>query len=211
MLRATTTIAAALHHGATAVIPGRHAGGGGADPAFPAPSWPANGTVCVFRGSISATVPGNATAHRQRTRSGALHHERHRRVCRGQPGRPRVLAAVNFSVSVRGPADSRGDRGPAGGVRRPRGWLRARRCVYRGTLPPRRTRGQGAWRGAHRCGARGGAARAAPRNRWDRCCGRARRAAAIGLGPARTSVSAGRQDEFPVLAAMQNGRITGAT
>jgi 2-phosphosulfolactate phosphatase len=49
-------------------------------------------------------------------------------------------------------------------------------------------------------------------NRWDRCL---RQSAAgrrlIGLGSGEDVRMAGRQDEFPVLAAMKNGRITGAT
>ena len=49
-------------------------------------------------------------------------------------------------------------------------------------------------------------------NRWDRLL---RQSAAgrrlIGLGFGEDVRTAGRQDEFPVLAAMKNGRITGAT
>ena len=124
------------------------------------------------------------------------------------------LAAVNFTVSVaRARAAARGVRGPAGGVRRPGGWLR------RSTMPTRRDASSaqslaGKVRGRGLTDAALAAVQLARHhgNRWDRLL---RQSAAgrrlIGLGFGEDVRMAGRQDEFPVLAAMKNGRITGAT
>jgi len=216
ILRATTTIAAALHHGATAVIPvatpeaaqqvasgiPRAVLAGERDcvriPGFDLGNSPLEMRARSVNGRIVVLCTTNGT--------GAF-------AAVSPAAHAYALAAVNLTVSViaaRALLEQSGDllvvcAGREGGFGLDDAYAAGRflRAVLAGKV-----RGRGL----------SDAALAAVQlarhhgNRWDRLL---RQSAAgrrlIGLGFGEDVRTAGRQDEFPVLATLKNDRITGAT
>lgn len=216
ILRATTTIAAALHHGATAVVPA-------------ATPDAARAMALGIPGAVLAgerecvRIPGFDLGNSPLEMRARAVSDRVVVLCttNGTGAFAAVataaevysLAAVNFAASVaRGRArlEERGDllvacAGREGGFGLDDAYAAGRflRAVLAGKV-----RGRGLT----------DAALATVQlarhhgNRWDRLL---RQSSAgrrlVGLGFGEDVRMAGRQDEFPVLAAMQDGRITGAT
>ena len=216
ILRATTTIAAALHHGATAVVPvatpeaATHT-------ALDIPGAILAGERdCVrIRGFDLGNSPLEMRPRAVYGRTVVLCTTNGTGAFAAVAGAAHVyaLAAVNFTRSVamgRTLLDGSGDllvacAGREGGFGLDDAYAAGRflRAVLAGNV-----RGRGLTDAAlatvHLARHHG--------NRWDRLL---RQSSAgrrlIGLGFGEDVRMAGRQDEFPVLAAMQNGRITGAT
>lgn len=216
ILRATTTIAAALHHGATTVIPvatpeaARQLTLGlpgavlaGERDCARIPGFDLGNSPLEMR---PRTVGGHAVVLCTTNGTGAFAEV-------NAAAHVYSLAAVNFSVSVaraRGLLEESGNllvacAGREGGFGLDDAYTAGRflRAVLAGKV-----RGRGLTDAAF------AAVQLARHhgNRWDRLL---RQSAAgrrlIGLGFGEDVRMAGRQDEFPVLAAMKNGRITGAT
>ena len=216
VLRATTTICAALHHGATAVVPC-------ATPDEARESARALGPAALLAGERECVrIPGfdlgnspreMTTARGEGSRRRALHHERHRGAFRGGPGGACLCARrVQLHRQVargRAALEPSGDllvacAGREGGFGLDDAYTAGRflRAVLAGRL---RDRGLS------------DAALAAVQlaryhgNRWDRLF---RQSAAgrrlTGLGFGEDVRLAARQDEFPVVAAMRHGRVVAA-
>jgi len=216
ILRATTTIAAALHHGATAIVPvatpeaARQVAGeipgailAGERECVRIPGFDLGNSPLEMR---PRTVGGRVVVLCTTNGTGAF-------AAAARAAHVYALAAANLTSSVgRGRAllEEGGDllvacAGREGGFGLDDAYAAGRflRAVLAGKV-----RGRGLT----------DAALAAVQlaryhgNRWDRLLrqsGAGRRL--IGLGFGEDVRMAGRQDEFPVLAAMRNGRITGAS
>ena len=216
ILRATTTIAAALHHGATTVIPvstpeaARQVALGFPDAVLAGerdclriPGFDAGNSPLEMR---PRAVGGHPVVLCTTNGTGAF-------ATVGAAAHVYSLAAVNFTVSVvraRALLEESGDllvacAGREGGFGLDDAYTAGRflRAVVAGKV-----------RGLGLTDAALAAVQLARHhgNRWDRVL---RQSAAgrrlIGLGLGEDVRMAGRMDEFPVLAAMKNGRITGAT
>ena len=216
ILRATTTIAAALHHGATTVVPAstpeaaRQVALGfpdavlaGERDCLPIPGFDAGNSPLEMR---PRTVGGHPVVLCTTNGTGLF-------ATVSAAAHVYSLAAVNFTVSVaraRALLEESADllvacAGREGGFGLDDAYTAGRflRAVVAGKV-----RGRGLTDAAL-------AALQLARyhgNRWDRVL---RQSAAgrrlIGLGLGEDVRMAGRMDEFPVLAAMKNGWITGAT
>ena len=163
VLRATTTICAALH-----TAPARWSRSASTEEALarwrrpssaPTCCWRASATACRFPASTSATVPLEMTAARGAGQDrGPDHHQRHRGAAGAQGARQVYVAGGAPTSRVAARAGARGARGATGDLlivcAGRDGAVRARRCLLRRAASSRRCSAAAARPRAQRCRAR---------------------------------------------------------